>query len=161
MNNIYNKDYILTYAEAEDIIYLYREFQDMLLDNMFINLGIKLTSSDINKILKNLIMYVKENSAVLILAKKTRGTVMGFLWAYPTDYYHKKKYHINHLYVKKEFRKQGIGKVLLRQLVIHAEEHNVNVVNLNASMENKNAVDFYLSSGFKVKRFEMEYTINN
>lgn len=65
-----------------------------------------------------------------------------------------KSLYMDDLYVKRNYRKQGIGKLLLGEIVSLAKEHQCKKVHWQVSDWNVNAQDFYKALGAKVSADE-------
>lgn len=75
----------------------------------------------------------------------------------------KHKAYIRSMYVKPEYRRQGIGELLLNELITKAKDINdIEVLLLDVVTNNVPAKHLYLSFGFKVYGIEkMAYKFNN
>ncbi len=54
------------------------------------------------------------------------------------------------LYVKPDYRKQGLGKKLIEAIIHKAKEENCKKIRWQVSGWNQNAIDFYKSLGAEV-----------
>jgi ribosomal protein S18 acetylase RimI-like enzyme len=59
-----------------------------------------------------------------------------------------KNWTLNDLYVAKEYRKQGLGKILIDTAINFAKENKANFVQLSTANDNYNAQHLYESIGF-------------
>jgi GNAT superfamily N-acetyltransferase len=66
----------------------------------------------------------------------------------------KKALHISAVYVEEEFRKNGIGKALVRRLVQWGKRFPVMEINLGVHVKNP-AIKLYEDLGFQASRLEM------
>lgn len=83
----------------------------------------------------------------------------GELVAYATYFYAYftwigKSMYMDDLYVKPEFRGQGLGKELIESVINKAKAENCKKVHWQVSGWNKNAIDFYKTLGAKVDDIE-------
>ena len=65
--------------------------------------------------------------------------------------------HIISIAVKKEFRRRGIGSMLLKLFIEELRKKNVRTVYLEVSTENKGAIKFYRKHGFRITGFIPKY----
>lgn len=71
----------------------------------------------------------------------------------------RKKFYIDELVVKKEFRSQGLGKELLNEGMKIAKEEGCNKLELNCWLFNEDALRFYDSYGFERQRIIYDFKI--
>lgn len=57
---------------------------------------------------------------------------------------------LSKLYIKKEFRHKGIGKLAFMKIAGIAKENGYKTIRLTVNKHNKNTIDAYLKYGFKV-----------
>jgi ribosomal protein S18 acetylase RimI-like enzyme len=57
---------------------------------------------------------------------------------------------LNSVYVKKEYRSRGIGKVLTKKTMEYLFNKNVEIINLSVATTNKKAINLYESFGFNI-----------
>ncbi len=62
---------------------------------------------------------------------------------------------VTELYVDDEYRKQGIGKMLMEKIENYFRENNYDDIVLEVLKPNTNAYGFYLSHGYKERAIEM------
>lgn len=70
-----------------------------------------------------------------------------------------KIFNIDELCVDADYRKKGIGSMLIQTAKEIARENQCNRLELNCWEFNKNAMDFYLKQGFKIQRSSLETNI--
>ncbi|MGM0368745.1 MAG: GNAT family N-acetyltransferase [Actinomycetota bacterium] len=58
------------------------------------------------------------------------------------------------LHVKKQYRNQGIGKMLLAKAIEISKDYGIKCINLTVSPENKTAIKLYKNFGFKINRLK-------
>lgn len=63
--------------------------------------------------------------------------------------------HIGTLGITKEYRKQGIGKMLMKEFLAFCKQQNIQEVTLGVFNDNKNAYKFYEDYGFKPQEQKM------
>ena len=56
---------------------------------------------------------------------------------------------INNMFVKDEYRKNGIGKLLVNNFKEYCKSKNITNLKVTASFKNKNAIVFYQKNGFE------------
>jgi ribosomal protein S18 acetylase RimI-like enzyme len=64
--------------------------------------------------------------------------------------------YIGDIFVKREFRKKGIGKILINGAKSIAKARKFKKIRLGVNLKNKSAILFYRKIGFKVSRYEMD-----
>lgn len=68
---------------------------------------------------------------------------------------------VRQLFVKEEFRGQGLGKELMARCIVLAEECECWAINLSVARDNRKVVPFYRKLGFHVcVAFEDEWTMS-
>lgn len=93
---------------------------------------------------------LKENDFYGIVAEKD-GVVLGVLTSRIITRLVKSKdiLFIDDLIVSKEYRRQGVGNLLLQSASNFAKEKNCGTIELKSYITNKNAHQFYENFGFK------------
>ena len=62
--------------------------------------------------------------------------------------------------VKKEWRRKGIGRKLVEKLLENFKKEGMKIVFLHVREENKEAINFYLALGFKIRELVENYYSN-
>lgn len=93
---------------------------------------------------------LKKPGEILILELNKKP--IGFLWLKVKE----NKGHIKKLYIAKEFRGRGLGKLLIKKSFGYFKKKKVKKIDLVVTKSNKKAVNLYIKSGFKIKRYVME-----
>ena len=62
--------------------------------------------------------------------------------------------------IRKDFRNQGIAKLLLKNFIQIAEEHNVSCIQLEVNEKNEYAIKLYKDIGFKEVGLRKKYYMN-
>ena len=72
--------------------------------------------------------------------------------------YSQKWLYIDHICVKKEFQKKGIGSLLIEAAKEYAKKQNINQIMLDVWRVNQNAINFFEKKGFKtiMERMKIE-----
>lgn len=104
----------------------------------------------INSKIQDLIYYLGKN-AVVYIAIDGMETV-GFIWAYPVERGFDKRLHIAYIAVFEAVRRLGIGKLLVEEIEREARRQKIKNIELNVSIANKNAVNFYNKLDFYPER---------
>ena len=73
------------------------------------------------------------------------GIMKGFLIASNKN----GKAHIHRLVIHKDFRNQGLGKILVNVLKEKIDQHNLGGITLKVASQNKDAIRFYEQIGFQ------------
>ena len=91
--------------------------------------------------IKNLI----DNNAIFKIIKKDEE-ILGF-----TEYVNEKdKVFLSKLYVHKDYRNQGIGKILFEDCVDYCNKNNIHKIYLTVNKHNTPSFNIYKHLGFKV-----------
>ncbi len=64
------------------------------------------------------------------------------------------KAFIHSLHVKKQYRNQGIGKMLLAKAIEMAKDYGIKCIDLTVDPQNKTAIKLYKNFGFKINRLK-------
>lgn len=104
----------------------------------------------ITRKVQELIYYLKKNAVVYIATEETK--IIGFVWAYPVEGGFDKRFHIAYISVFESLRGMGIGKLLVKEVEKEAYRQKIKQIELNVSISNKNAVDFYHKVNFYPER---------
>jgi len=67
----------------------------------------------------------------------------------------KKRGHIGVLFVEKEYRRKGIGKMIVDELINWLKKRNIKDIRIQAYSKNTNAIKAYKKYGFKEHVLEM------
>jgi len=93
---------------------------------------------------KNSFVFVAENEGKII------GYLCGVMRDCPYDYRIIPKYaELENMIVDEEFRGEGIGEMLTKEFLKWCKGKKANVISVNASIQNKNGIEFYRKMGFK------------
>lgn len=95
--------------------------------------------------------YLSKDSAILIGAFESE-ILVGFIWMYAHSYFEESRLHINQIVVSKRYRGQGIGGYLMNAAERVAKKMNINIIDLNVSEANSEAMEMYKSRGFMTER---------
>lgn len=88
---------------------------------------------------------------ILLLAEKN-GEIIGFVWAHFIQYGFFKYGSIDEFFVKKEFRRRGIGTNLLKKVIEKLEKLNPKIILVGTEKGNKEAIKLYQKIGFELGR---------
>jgi GNAT superfamily N-acetyltransferase len=59
--------------------------------------------------------------------------------------------------VRKKFRSQGVGSMLMERALEWFKTHDINVVSVRTQLKNIDAVNFYIKFGFLLKGYDLVY----
>jgi len=95
-----------------------------------------------------------KNESVIFISEESNGMLTGFVQLYPifTSVGMKRSWILNDLFVKKEFRKNGIAKMLIDRSKQLAIESNAAGLLLETSIHNEEGNALYPSVGFELER---------
>lgn len=112
----------------------------------------------------DLIELIKSEKAEVIVAVINNEIVgSGYAKILPAKDYHKytEYAYLGFMYVKPEYRGQGVNKQILNRLIGWSKNQNVTEVRLQVYDVNKTAKDAYLKAGFNPNFLEMRMEITN
>lgn len=95
---------------------------------------------------------MEHGQSIIFLAEDLNsGEVSGFTQLYPvfSSISMQRSYILNDLYVKKEFRKQGIAKLLIAEAKTFTKTNSGKGLELSTSTHNKEARALYAQEGFE------------
>lgn len=139
-------------AKKEDLggfIKLRKEFNDeYFFNNPDLN---KLNEKNIKKEFSGF-----DNKKRILLVAEDKNELIGFLIGTFVSNIYKKIGYIDDIFVKKKFRKQGIGGKLIKEFEKLMNKRKVKELMLGVSVKNKKALRFYKKLGFEIKHYQME-----
>ncbi len=103
---------------------------------------------------ENLISFMREDNA-FIWAAFLGGRLAGFAWAFKHEYFGETRLHINHIYVKKDYRKKGVAKSLMAALQNWTNQNGIRCQDLYVRSDNAAALALYSSIGFVTEKIYM------
>lgn len=111
-------------------------------------------TSDLPAAIKYLNERIQNKESILFLAY-SEDSPAGFAQLYPgfSSVSMKKIYILNDLYVKKEFRKTGIARILMQRICEYAKEKGRCRVTLETAQDNHPAINLYESFHFEKSPF--------
>ncbi|RLI83271.1 hypothetical protein DRP07_03725 [Archaeoglobales archaeon] len=80
-----------------------------------------------------------------VFVAESNGEIVGAAVVFWND-----EFRLGSIVVKEDFRRQGIGKALIKRSIEFAKEKNFNSVWLEVSVEQSNLVSYYKSLGFRI-----------
>ena len=104
-------------------------------------------SIDENFIVKDYFKNVISNEDNILLCYMDENIVKGYIYLKPTGD-NKKGYLIDGLYVKEEYRNNGIGKALISEAINLIKDKEVDYIDINVMNNNLNAIKLYKSLNF-------------
>jgi len=87
--------------------------------------------------------------SVLLVAEEDKK-IAGFVWAYFIQYGFFKYGTIDELFVKKEFRRRGVGSTLLKKAIKKLQNFKAKIILVGTEKENKEAIKLYKDVGFEL-----------
>ncbi|MEK6897851.1 MAG: GNAT family N-acetyltransferase [Nanoarchaeota archaeon] len=109
-----------------------------------------------NKKIKKEFDFIFKNQRRFMLVSEENRIITGYLiWILLTDTFQKTGY-VDDLFIKKEFRKKGIAKELIKKFIKVAKNKGVKKFRLNVNVKNKKAIKLYNKFGFKITHYEMQ-----
>lgn len=89
----------------------------------------------------NMEVYLDDKSAI-VHAANINNKVIGFIWGY---FINTNTVHINYFIVRKSFRNNGLGSVLLNNLITNLPNNNFELL---VRKDNQKAISFYEKNKF-------------
>lgn len=115
------------------------------------NISRELCSVTVESKIKELGDYIMSQEATL-LGVFIENALVGFVWCYIHDYFGEKRLHVNQIVIDKNYRGQGIAKILLTQTEKYATKMNIKIIDLLVTEENLAAVKMYEDLGYVTER---------
>lgn len=78
------------------------------------------------------------------------GKLIGFGWIFPRQTLLRKQAVVEDMIVDNAYRGTGLGRKILRKLILWAKENGVEVVELTTNSKRVSANELYKSEGFKL-----------
>lgn len=120
------------------------------------NKKIKLSYSNLkNKLKKQFNENLISRSRYLLLAKENKN-MLGFLVATKIKNVFQSQGYIDDMYVKKEFRRQGIATKMILEFKKVMAIQKIKKIRLGVDINNDSAIKFYKKMGFQITQYEME-----
>ena len=116
--------------------------------------------SDINLAQRFINERLQKNESVIFVAM-IEDKPAGFTQLYPkySSVSASKNWILNDLYVDSNYRKQGIGEVLIKTAMEFAKEEGATYVQLETAVDNYTAQRLYEAIGFEKQEPETEYLL--
>lgn len=114
-------------------------------------------SIDKDFIVNNYFKNIVKNEENILLCYKQENKVVGYIFLKPICNDTQKGYLIDGLYVDKQYRHNGIGKLLVKE-AIQLVNKKCDFIDINVLYANKIAFEFYKSFGFD--EFKINMRIN-
>ena len=92
-----------------------------------------------------------ENENMCILVAKENKVVLGYVYGFIQDngsLYNNKVAQLDALFVKEQYRGNGIARSLTKEFINWAEEKGVAYIELSVCKNNTNAISLYENEGF-------------
>ncbi|MBX9954130.1 GNAT family N-acetyltransferase [Peribacillus simplex] len=93
--------------------------------------------------------YIKAGKANVFIAMDE--CVCGLVWILEREFIFERRLHINEIVVGEKFRSGGIGKELVEKVLTYANEIGISKVDLNMTVNNRRAFEFYKKMGFNIE----------
>ncbi len=87
-------------------------------------------------------------------------TILGFIWAYPYPFRKENRMYVNEIRIREDFRKNGLGSVLLKKVEEKAKKMGINTIYLHAEAYNAEAIKFYQFNGYSEERIQYSKKID-
>lgn len=149
-------DILVKLFQWDDVLKYYDKIVNMQLENVkkfhYPDKQISATyiKTKINELRKHL-----ENDNTYFIGVVRNDKLLGFLWAYESLFIEDKRIQINSMYIIKEARRLGLGKILMDKIEAIANDKKCNSIATHYATINENAGDFYIAQGFNATRTEV------
>ena len=105
---------------------------------------------------KNFYEKLINNENACILVAKSDEIIIGYVYGFIQDngrVFDKKIAQLDAIFVKKEYRGNGIAKSLIQELTKWANEQGASYIELSVCNENEKAIYLYKNEGFEDSKF--------
>lgn len=104
----------------------------------------------------------QKESVIFLVRDKDRDLTAGFAQLYPSfsSVSMRKTFILNDLYVREEYRKQGIARILLDQVKVYAEGEKAKRLSLSTAVSNLQAQRLYEQGGYVKDEVFYHYNLN-
>ena len=131
------------------------EINDMLTD--LIQDERKNYDSNINENYKVQEFYEKliDNEDKIILVARDNDIILGYVYGFIQDngnLFNNKIAQLDALFVKEQYRGNGIARSLMKEFINWAEEKGVAYIELSVCKDNTNAISLYEEEGFSINK---------
>jgi len=101
--------------------------------------------------------FNKKNSIFFVVEKNNKliGFTSGYIAVYPKFFKISKTGHIRDIYIKKPYRREGLGEKLMKAILQHFKNKNIKAAQLTVLTNNKPALKLYQGLGFRENRKKM------
>ena len=98
--------------------------------------------------------FLNDGTAIVFAATE-QDELIGWVWCHKINRMGKLRLHIAEISVSANFRRQGIGKLLLNTVESYAKENGYCEIDLLVTVSNKDALLFYETASFVPERYLM------
>jgi ribosomal protein S18 acetylase RimI-like enzyme len=118
--------------------------------------------SDLNLAKKYIQERLNKNESIIFIAFVDTGSLkmpIGFTQLYPnySSIRAVKNWTLNDLFVEQEYRKMGVGELLINKVIDFAEKNEAIKIELSTRVDNKTAQSLYEKVGFERQQPDEEY----
>lgn len=96
-----------------------------------------------------------DNENKIILVARDNDIILGYVYGFIQDngnLFNNKMAKLDALFVKEQYRGNGIARSLIREFINWAREKEVAYVELTVCKDNTNAIDLYQNEGFSINK---------
>ncbi len=108
-----------------------------------------------NFIKKRFIEIISSKNTFLLLVESNTD-VAGYLTVSLIKDVNQKMGYVDDIFVLKEFRKKGLGILLIKEFISILKKKKFKKIRLGAYIDNKKALELYKKLGFKLTHYEFE-----
>ena len=113
--------------------------------------------SNINENYKVQEFYEKliDSDNKIILVARDNDTILGYVYGFIQDngnLFNNKIAKLDALFVKEQYRGNGIARSLIREFINWARENKVAYIELSVCKDNTNAINLYKNEGFNIDK---------
>ena len=135
-------------ADKEKLISVRKELEEIMEQSAQVNFSLADVKEYSVSRFQALILYFEQGKAQVYLAIY-HGKIAGYLWFFEKD---KNRIHINEIAVHEKFRGKGIGKKLLKEVIVNARVTGHSNIELFCMESNSSARNFYDKNGFMTEK---------
>ena len=109
-----------------------------------------------NNFIKKRFREIISSKNTFLLLVESNTDVAGYLTVSLIKNVNQKMGYVDDIFVLKEFRKKGLGSLLIKELISILKKKKFKKIRLGAYIDNKKALDLYKKLGFKLTHYEFE-----
>lgn len=109
-----------------------------------------------NNFIKKRFREIISSKNTFLLLVESNTDVAGYLTVSLIKDVNQKMGYVDDIFVLKEFRKKGLGSLLIKEFISILKKKKFKKIRLGAYIDNKKALELYKKLGFKLTHYEFE-----